>query len=358
VLPVLEKGQQIFSDVLAFLNGHASQAPMTLQSQLTARGTGVGVWEVALNADDRLVITNDTESFSVLGGGVFGFETGQNATLDGGAWKIIAASEWDRGVVESSFVKIDCASGIFEFPDSSMEYRAQSVPTVLEEVGTSPGALESWNNDAIDSISRRVRWGLTGQGHVYWSVDSAVGGTAITWESESFMRRLGFSGEELLSPGSLIRQEADNPCPGVIIPQRPPLSLTRGWEHIGEQLQLADGSYATAQVGTFYRSELEIYLSGPVGNASREDIHWQRQMIPYLYPGAPVTLYQDWGETRLRGWLAEGDAYSSLVTVQMEGEYGKLVGSVSPSGRRADEINWKNSFRMQTLVSLRIEAIQ
>jgi len=359
VLPVFTANEGEYRDVISFLNGYGSQTNRTLKAEVVAGGTGAGVWDLYMDTEDRLVLTNDTDTFSISSGSsVYGFSTGQASVVVGGLNVIQADSEWARGVYDLNAVTVTQGASTFKFPSTANEIRVQSVPVHLEDAGTAGGTLESRNNDALDNASRRIRWGLTDDGHVYWYATSMVAATAITWISTSFRDRLGFSGDEVLVSGAgRTYQIADNPCPGAIVLQRPALRLNRGWEHVGSNLRLADGSYATAQRGDFHSTELEVFISGPMGNANREDIHWERQMVKYLYPGAPVTLFQDWGDTRIRGFVALNESYSGTVTVQNEGERGRIIGSVAPEGGTT-QLVWEDDFRMLALVRLGINETQ
>jgi hypothetical protein len=72
-LPTFQAGQGVYEDALFFLNGRSSK--VTLTSLVGALANFGSDWQVALNADDLLVISNATSAFTIapIGDDVFGW---------------------------------------------------------------------------------------------------------------------------------------------------------------------------------------------------------------------------------------------------------------------------------------------
>jgi len=64
-LPTFQAGQGVYEDALFFLNGRSSK--VTLTSLVGAEANFGSDWQVALNADDLLVISNATSAFDIAG---------------------------------------------------------------------------------------------------------------------------------------------------------------------------------------------------------------------------------------------------------------------------------------------------
>jgi len=342
-------GDGIYEDVIAFLNARGSRSGMSLPEQIVTHGTGAGTWDIYLNDEDRVVVSNTADTFTAAGD-VFGFTGGAtSAILDGGVYYATAPSDFTRGVIAGLDLNlVPGASAAFAIP-AAQGFQAQSIITMLRSYADAGApawdCMEEMHYDA--TLITSVRWGLTETGHVYTTSQVGHGMlTTMTWNSPTMRDRLGFSGEEVaVDIGGIRILTAAYPCPGVIVPSRPPHMVDRQSYEVGKAQQLRDATYAAVNRGYYHRFTVTGNLSGPVGNDIRLDVHWMRNARNYFYQGAPVVYYQDWGETRRRSFDVT-TGYTTRYTVQSAGEMGRIHGHISSTNSSKEKVSWETSLKM------------
>lgn len=333
---------------------------------------------IELTADDRLIISNDRMAgkltLAVAGAAAFGFDIAFPAEIEPGG-TLVANRTWRRGLLwggsgetvpRLSFT-IEEVIGVKEAPSDGCI--AQSIITALrvrgdvEDLDDSAACLEAWD---IAVNGAGIRWGLTDQGHVYWSGTSATAAQGLTWLDETFMRRLGFTGEEPLESddpenigivaGVLVYQIATYPCPGVVVPGRPIRAQTPIVEEESATVRLTDGSWSGNWVGSYRGFLVEWMLDGPDSAVDTSD-QWLTLREVYCHAGEPLTLCQSWGDPRRARrvrTLGDEDAYSLGHTSDRDGYRGRILGRLHPDSGREDRVEWDGSLRLRAPISTRI----
>lgn len=346
-MPEWDDGEGIYSDIVAFLNGFSTH-------------NGLDFADLSFNIDenDRVTITNSGEHTYTLIGGAnnawWGLPTGANIVIAPGA-TYTAPDEWRRGLVTNgaganppALQFVETAVGLVQTPatygliqDIRVSLRARGDVGDVDDTGAT--TLEALDNAVYDPDDSSCRWFVTDEGRVGWT--STATEDAIIWLSSAFRDMLGFSGNEAVTrfapppgggfeSGICYGQIADKPCPLIFIPMRPMIRQVHGADQIGDALRLADGRFSSAHTGTYPKQRIEFWVEGPqdVGGVDYHR-HWIR--FRSLTPrGWPVTLYQDWGDSRralgIESLTDAQDAYDLTYTSQRNGLYGRVVGYVHP----------------------------
>jgi len=151
--------------------------------------------------------------------------------------------------------------------------------------------------------------------------------------------------------GGLYAQLGTYPAYGVIRPTRPVTRQALFVDQEAEAVRLTGGGWAGVRRGSYIRHGIEWYLDGP---ADERDLHqhWLRRVAPRLTPGAPVSIYQDFPETRAS--VPEPSPYSTTQTPEKNGIRGVIDGQVYDiSGSLA--ANWTRPLRRRVPMSLVVE---
>lgn len=216
-----------------------------------------------------------------------------------------------------------------------------------------PEMFTAWSSPrCLSSVDARVRFTLDRHGNVVCAYSVGFEPTP----SADFWRWLGFTLDEMpvLISAGMYTLTATHPCPGVLVPTRPFTSIARGEVWRGDAHELTDGSSSVAYMATREQWQVEAWLDGP---GSRRDLeaHFLRRVKPWLYPGARVSVYQDWGDTRRAvsswPWPASG-AYHRDYTTQDFGRYGVLRARLAVDAPKAYMAEWSSRSRQMAPLSL------
>ena len=338
-MPTFAAGEGVYEDALFFLNGRSSLT--TLAELVTTRSNFGADWQVSINADDLLVISNSSASFSIapIGDDVFGWGS-QASTLVSGRHTITAATTWERGLYLGGRFTLTSGASSFSAPYSSSAYRPrQDIMTLLRsrsslsdaDSGDALTCLEARHESALSSSSSVVFWVIDDDGHVQASYPEING--AITWLSTSFRDRLGFSGDEVAVTASpdYVTLTAARPLPGALFPSRPYQAHFYSTETMSTARRLLGGGYTSNFLGSYVTSNLTFDLDALLDQKNIYR-HFAEGFLPYCGEGERINFYQCWGDPRraLRDGLinAETPAYSSLYTSENDGAMGRLRASM------------------------------
>lgn len=347
-------GDGIYDDMILFLNGRGCQSGHTMADQILASWpVGGTTLECYIGDDDKLVFKSSI-NFSITSSStdleLFGINPSGQATggISGGFYYLYADNDWQRGnVPHDSHLQFIASSTLFNvyFP------MYQDVPTACPVTAIS-GTLESLSPD-----SGQRHWGINENGIVWWSHISST--APLSWSDLDFMRYLGFTGDEAVVAGtSGSYSYALGLCRGYACPYRPFVFNNVSIEEEASAKRLDSGQWVGVHRGTYQMRSLRFYLDGPMDaciTVTKQvyDMHqhWLRFCMNVLSFGMPVTIYMDVGDTRLTGYTAEGDEYSTTVTVEENGYRGRLEGYiVNNDGMSA--IVWTKRMRRRAPVTL------
>ncbi len=307
-----------YPDLVSFLNGYGSQLGQSLGEALTsdwAAGGGVpATWEVGIDASDRIyvrVLTSQIASFDLqtMDGNPYGFASPVTSSTTDGLYQVVTAPDaWERGnldlwAVGQTFTVNDGSTfgGLY-----NVDVTVHSLPVALRAYNDSADgvyptdSLEQVDNNANDSVFRRIRWGIDTTGRVWTSYPSSI--SAVTWSgggvSASFRRLLGFSGQEVpVVLGSRVLLTATYRTPLVLVLERGLTRHSRSLRTIDGVVELSDGRARGRHVGHSITHELEFTVRGQ--SAAEND---EGQVIanwgPYVGRGQPCTLDFTWGDSR------------------------------------------------------------
>lgn len=228
--------------------------------------------------------------------------------------RLRAARRWTRGPVvadaESVFM-IDDGVGIETQPAHMSQ--AHSLPSYISGSGTMDAdavtaTLEKWDNDACDAGSRRLKWGIDGEGRTFtsWPKFNFQAADRPTFASASFRRALGFTGSEsVVEENDLYTLTSTYPARGVLIVRQGIATLDRGMTIRGASTEDAGGNVSGRKFMAGRDVDLSFSLRGGVGLAETlaphrdEESQLLRRVAPYLWRGARVTVCPEWGDPRI-----------------------------------------------------------
>lgn len=359
----------IYLDMIQALCGYGSA--VALDSALAAEDCSI-----TLRPDDRLVISNNRVAGKLIvntaNASIYGFDHTVAVEIDPGD-TLVADRSWRRGMLGADgqalrmqFL-IEGEIGAFYAPSGRAApmsiITALRVRGVVEDLDDTESCLEAWD---LAANSSGIRWGLTDLGHVYWGWDGTDGAEEVIWLSDSFKRRLGFTGNEvqviiggggggLGAAGSYV-MVADEPCPGVVVPSRPIAVQTLLLEEESAAVRLTDGSFSSNWIASYAGWLVEWMLDGP---DSERDTHrlWMELRAVYVHAGEPITLCQSWGDPRRaidQRTLAGGDAYTLTHTSDRNGYRGRILGRLHPEAAQDDRVVWDSVIRLRAPITTRI----
>lgn len=349
-----------YPDVMALLTGWASFR--TLSAEMAANWAGAGLTgtpALSINASGylQLSVTGAAGTITLTTGVTdpWGWGGTLTSTTVGSAEVITAGSRWTRGrfpATTQSLFAIDDGAGLGQFP--SYQTYAHSLPTYLTTAGAADGdavteCLEKWDNNAVDSTNKRIRWGIDSEGRVFTSWDSDLGaGYNVTWVSSSFRRMLGFTGDETAINALGVRMlTATYPPRGLLLMRSGLKVVDHAREHVGSALDLGSGRVAGRSRATWREVSVSADIVGGVGyvesNAAHLDEEQQllHRVSPYLYPGARATLVPRWDDPRigqsLHAQLAAGStpvAQSTTLVSSTGAIVGRMRAEVATGAER------------------------
>lgn len=376
-LPTYAAGEGVYLDGLHFLHGFAQSVGMVDDLDTVDLA-------IELRDDDRLVITNnDPDNDATLGGSAdnawFGMPTVNTLIAkDGG--QLVGSADWRRGLltngltttpprlviaIDASIVRAPALKAIIQ--DVRVAMRTRGDLTDLDDTGVP--TLEGLDNGTNDSMAQGFRWAVDDDGHVVASGTAEAAFEGITWLSTTFRDRLGFDGTEVVqttaagglgggfSNGDMYSLRANRPFPGLIIPSRPLAAQPPLLEEFGAQTRLISGLFATSHVGTYRGYRLEWVLDGPDGQVDLHE-HWQDMREHYLRAGEPVTVYQNWGDSRRalhpQRVTVDRVAHDLLYTAERAGYRGRLLCRLHPEGADQTAIEWEGKLRQRARMRTRV----
>lgn len=346
-----EVGEGIYDDAMQFLNGRASLVNSTFAALLEAAWTAAtGATpnvSVGINGDDKLEISADLQfsAAAVPYHGDYGINpAGQSSTLSSGRYVLTADNDWQRGVIYG-MIAFTVPLGTCSAPLYGST--AQDLPSLINAM-----AVETLEYLEL-AAGYDVRWRIDEDGHAHWSSPSS---TSITWVNTSFRDALGFTGSETVTFSPLFGYASTStyPIAGVIVPSRPVARQNPGAIEETSAKRTMGNGWASSTRGTFQQHTIFFYLDGPL-DCKDEMQHWLRRCLPYLSTGRGVTLYQDWGDSRLAARDFDNlDAYSDTYTSEENGFRGRIEGwVVDNSGARYME--FEHRYRRRIPLTLVIE---
>lgn len=380
--------QDFFEDALNFLNGRCSPAGLDLDATIKTIGAAqvppsAGVWTIFLNADDKVVIENDTDAFDLdVGGGreAFGFPaTGVLSSAAGGSGqRIIAANNWVRGNVQNAHLIVnETATAVPTFNVPDIAYRAQDVITMLRSItladadGDDRGLNLTVSTQGVYGATGGYRWGLNAIGHAWLAVDGSRGTApdASGFLFDDFQLWLGFKGDETLqivadatTGTNLEFIEATYPCQGAIMPSRPMIRRTDRVEETTHAVRLTSGELASNKVMDWHTHVIEWWLDGP---ADCRDLssHWLNAVIPRAPKAVRWALYQVWGDPRRARFDADVrtdtagtvEEFDLLGTAELDGYRGRIRGRRSMGDSAQKTIRWPSPLRRRVRMTTILE---
>jgi hypothetical protein len=335
-LPTFAAGAGVYEDALFFLNGRSSLSSLTeMVSSLATFGSD---WQVSINGDDLLEISNASTAFSIapIGDDVFGWGT-QTASIVGGRLVVTAELDWMRGIYLGGRFTLTSGGGSFTAPFVSDAAKAprQDIMTLLRNRGVTSDADELYSTTCLEALHEAAQssnystffWLINDDGHVEAHYPTSYG--AITWSSTSFRDRLGFSGSEVADHPftGYDRITADRPLPGALFPSRPYQAHFYSTETESTARRLLGGGYVSNFLGSYVTSNLTFDVDALL---DQKDLyrHFTEGFLPYCGEGERVNFYQGWGDSRrsLRSGLVSINqpAYDLLYTSENNGDLGRL----------------------------------
>ena len=317
------------------------------------------MFTAGIDADDRVYIESDTQSFDV-DSAAYGFPT-TVTSVGGGPWRATATTNWDRGVLPGAeYVRITPTGGGGGYNCPTWSVDTQSVPVRLRSNDTSrlddadyvdrTLTLQYLDNDVNDPTQRRITWGINDNGHVFRAWPPGLG-ISPSWPDLDFAHRLGFDGtESMVIVGSVRLLTGNNPCPGVIVPSRPVDNPVEG-RSVGRLS-------ATALNGAVYNVEhsnqdlmtISWFLDGPQDFGDDLWVHYLRRFLPYAHN--LVTYYQQWGDTRRQGHELLYQDYSLLRT--QEQYRGRMICRLAPGSSATTTLEKSNRLRRRSPITTRL----
>lgn len=363
-LPI--ESQIVFDDAVAFLNGNGVDPLHTFETRLSKSFTGE-TWDTSINNLDHIeIIRNNGQSIDVYSTSqspvLYGTESLMTTYANG---EIILNHDWKRGwrgVYSDGVFQIyqDLTKNAV-FPHHKV---IQSLPSYMNErQGNNYYCLE-WTENRFYTGSTittpAVYWILDDDGHVRQYVDLNLNPYAkdFSWGDINFRNRLGFNGLETWVQDTngtyLWYLKANNPMPGVLIPTRPLEDHHLKFERPSNAKRKGDGSYTSNFLGNFVTSVLSFHLDA-YADSKNDYRHYTDTCGDYFYIGAKVSLYQDWGDTRLALISSQVSdirpAYDNLYTSENNGSFGVIRGFLT---NISNDLPYPQSIRRRVPVTLEI----
>lgn len=310
-----------YPDMVALLNGWATYR--TLSSTLDAQWSGSGSLSCGIDEDGYFYVqgTGVTGAFTCVPGvsDPWGWGGSVASVSTGAGERATATQPWTRGTfditTDAQFV-INGILGVTETVPASGQVVVQSLPHLLTDAGSGDAdgvveTLEKWHNAAVDSGTKRIKWGIDSEGRVFYSRPSGLGsGYAIAWEGTTlgaaFRRMLGFDGTETeVTANGHTTLTGTYPARGVGIIRRGLATIDPATVGDAASVRLMSGRVAGRQLSTWREWDISFALRGAFGNTEASARYadevgvWRYVVLPYLYSGCRVTVCPEWGDPRL-----------------------------------------------------------
>lgn len=333
-------GDGIFEDLVFFLNRRASPADQMWQGQADAVKTFGTSWSIAINDQDKVTVTSDTDfkirSVDTVDALGFG-STAVRSVLVGSDYVATAPNDWVRGSLDLADVlyTVEIVGGSLSFNFPAVDVHMQDVTVGMRDKSTINDADAFATLTSLEELDRAanpgyfVTWFIDDTGRVNCSYVSGAGD--ISWSSTEIRNLLGFSGEETPTGTTYKLLTATYKASGVLIPSRPYQSHHLRGENVAQARRLIGGGYVSNQIGSYITSVLRFDLDALL-DTSDDYRHFLDNWVPFCSPGERVNFYQGWGDSRRSLPSASVNstqsAYDTLYTSEDNGEYGRVRGSL------------------------------
>ena len=362
-MPTFGTGEGIYDDAISFLNGRGSESGIALSDLLNASSLFGTNWSVTINSSDKVVITCDNQFKIKFSSGVDVLGVG-SSTFSAAATSFTCPNDWTRGnaLQNSTYAFVDSSdSNLFSFAIQG-GLNAQDLIVAIRERGTvndvddvnSANCLEKLDLNANTSITSYIKWYLNDDGHVECMYSNSA--SDITWLSNTFRDRLGFSGNETASGTTVKTLTADYPLPGTLYPSRPYQDHHMQTQTVSQARRKIGGGYASNFIGSYVQSVLLFDLDALLDTTDLYR-HFTNNFIEYIGNGERITFYQNVGDSR-RSLITSGindsqPAYDLLYTSEDNGNTGRIRCSLVD----ANTINlvYPNRLKRRVPVSLVLE---
>lgn len=337
-----------YPDAVGFLNGWGSYR--TLAETINDTWGIDGTVTCGIDADDRFYVEvlNPAGQLTLTPGpsDPWGWGGVRTSVTNLTSERLTASRRWTRGPVvaddEAVFI-IDDGVGIETQPAHLSQ--AHSLPSYISGSGTMDAdavtaCLEKWDNDACDGTSRRLKWGIDGEGRTFtsWPKFNFQAADKPTFTSASFRRALGFTGlESVVEDNDLYTLTSTYPARGVLIVRQGIATLDRGLTIRGASTEDAGGMVSGRKFMAGRDVDLSFSVRGGVGLAETlaphrdEESQFLRRVAPHLWRGARVTVCPEWGDPRVGRSLVDQfedadtpAAFSTTVRSEAGGVMGRF----------------------------------
>ena len=342
-LPTFATGDGVYEDAVSFLNGRGQVASKSLTDLCQSLKTFGTTWTVLLNSSDQINITCTDAAFTVTlvsGVDALGFGSSAVASVFGVLNVATAPNDWRRENMAPIVYKIDEVGGGGATFNLITTFTTQApINTLrLQSRSDDDGGNSADNLTYLDTqaqSSNEAYWLLSDDGHVECRYATSIGG--ITWDSDTFRNRLGFSGSETpTTDAGVSTLRAEYPLPGALFPSRPYQSHHLEVETPAQIRRKTGGGYTRNLISSrpFVTSRLSFDLDALL---DQKDLyqHFIHEFSQYALSGARVNFYQCWGDPRrsLQTASVSGSqsAYDLLFTSQDNGDYGRIRASATNS---------------------------
>jgi hypothetical protein len=358
-MPTFTTGAGFYDDALIFLNGRASTTNLSLEKQVLDASTFGVTWDVSLNSSDKVVVisnvdftiepTSASQDFLGFGGTV-------NASPVGAKFHAVAPNDWTRGNINNGQYTINEVGGSGTFTFNKVQAGGQDVVAMIRrstDIDNVDNTLQKIHAAAVSDDN--VRWLITDDGYVQLKYLTSIG--SFTWSSTSFRDRLGFTGDETVST-SLVSPTFDTitatyPLSGALFPSRPLENHHLRVESVSDFGRIIGGGYTSNSIGSYTTSSINFHLDAA---QDQKDLyrHFTDHFIPYVATGEPITIYQEWGDSRRSATNREREGdYNTLYTIEDDGYKGRIKGTLTDPSTY--DLNYPSRIRRRVPVTLMIE---
>ena len=363
-MPTFSSGEGVYEDAVFLLNARESADDNSATGQLLLDATFGAGWAVAINSDDKVTITANTQ-FTITQTGTddpLGFGSVTTSVGISTVFVATASADWNRGALDLTNTTYTISevsgSGSFTFPD--LKLKMQDVTAFIRSRTTSDAddfslkSIEQIDQEALGS--RKLAWSVTDDGRAMCHYLSSLGD--ITWNDDTMRARLGFEGDETpTTSGGFSTLISTHKIEGVLIPSRPYQAHHLRVTNQSQARRLIGGGYVSNHIGSYVTSVLRFDLDALL-DAENDYKHFTNRWLPLASMGERVNFYQGWGDSRrsLRAaQVSQGqEPFDLLFTSEDDGEYGRIRGSMISSEL---ELTYPQGLRRRVPVTVEIEHV-
>jgi hypothetical protein len=358
-MPTFSQGAGFYDDTLIFLNGRASTMGLSLESQIGAAATFGTSWLIELTSDDKVTITSDVD-FSIaptsLSQDFLGFGGTVDAVPFGSKYRATAPNDWTRGNINNGQYTVNETGGAGTFIFNKVQAGGQDVLAMIRSGTDSDNPSNTLQKLHAAAISDdNVRWLITDDGYIQIKYLTSLG--TIGFSSSSFKERLGFTGDETAST-SLVTPTFDTltatyPLPGALFPSRPLENHHLRVESVSDFSRIIGGGYTSNSIGTYKTSSLRFHLDA---SQDQKDLyrHFTDKFVSYIATGEPITIYQEWGDSRRAATSIENNGvYDGSFTIEDNGYKGRIKGTLTDPSTY--DLSYPSKIRRRVPIELMIE---